>query len=93
MMENSLFSQIVFSHIIGTGIVEACEYILRNAVLEYRVRDYRPSAELHLFSADCTDTGAQPTDYYVFRNRLSDYPKILLTETSYRRVRNLPFAL
>lgn len=110
MMEDSLFSQAISPQIIGMGkwrrrtvqnggyqsdVVGVCEYFLRDAVLEYRMRDYCPKAELHLFSADCTDTGmfARPTDYYIFLNRLADYPDLPLTETLYRRVRNLPFAL
>lgn len=109
MMEDNLFSQAIPPRITGTGkwrrrtvlngnrndVARVCEYFLRDAVLEYRVRNYRPGAELYLFSADCTDTGVftRPTDYYALRNRLGGYTEFPLTETLYRRVRNLPFAL
>lgn len=70
-----------------------CEVFLRNASIEYKVKDYRPASELRVFSAVCTETGDMnvPSDYYAFRyNLMRPYT---LDNGMYRKVRNLPFAL
>lgn len=108
MMEDSLFRTPVALGIEGTGkwrkrtVVKdgypnnsplaVWEFFLRDATAEFKVKNYRPGAELRIIAADGTETGNvdRPSDYYAYR-----YPLIRPTSLSndlYRRVRNLPFA-
>lgn len=108
MMEDSLFRMPVALGIEGTGkwrkrtVVKdgypnnsplaVWEFFLRDATAEFKVKNYRPGAELRIIAADGTETGNvdRPSDYYAYR-----YPLIRPTSLSndlYRRVRNLPFA-
>ena len=109
MVEDSLFSRKVDPVIEGTGkwrrrIIQndgwpekmpmaVYEVFLRNASIEYKVKDYRPASELRVLSAVCTETGDinAPSDYYAFRYNL--VRPDTLDNDMYRKVRNLSFAL
>lgn len=109
MLEDSLFSRKVDPVIECTGkwrrrIIQnggwpekmpmaVYEVFLRNASIEYKVKDYRPASELRVLSAVCTETGDinAPSDYYAFRYNL--VRPDTLDNDMYHKVRNLPFAL
>ena len=108
MMEDSLFRMPVALGIEGTGkwrkrtVVKdgypnnsplaVWEFFLRDATAEFKVKNYRPGAELRIIAADGTETGNvdRPSDYYAHRYHVGY--DVSLSRILYRYVRNLPFA-
>lgn len=106
MMEDSLFDKSVIPVINGAGklrirnVADALiegeksvqEVFLRNASIEWKATNFRPYSELHIFAADCTETGVihDPSEYYSGRYNLVE--SSIHYDDIHRIVRNMPYA-
>lgn len=105
MMKDSLFEKSVSPVIDGTGKwrirtiinemdrkMSVYEVFMRNASIEWKATNFRPSSELHIFSADCTETGVicNPAEYYSWRYSLVSGS--IHYDDIHRIVRNMPYA-